>query len=171
MNLQEAIATAIDYEVKVRDHYAQSASLIEDPKGKALFQLLSREEQGHVAYLGHCLAQWREAGKVSSAPVTSLLPQGLAWIDQARQRLQERPGKRVASGTEIEAVRLALQYEREASGFYRTLVSTLPQGEREMFTTFLTIEDGHVALVQAQLDAVEGLGFWFDAMEFSLEAG
>ncbi|MGC4118312.1 MAG: ferritin family protein [Myxococcales bacterium] len=171
MTLQEAISTALDYEVKVRDHYLKGSKALEDPKGKALFELLGREEQGHVDYLEHCLAEWKKSGQVSAAPVKSLLPKGVAWIDEAKKRLQKRPGKRVASATELESVKLALQYEKEASGFYRTLVSTLPEKERELFATFLTIEDGHVALVQAQLDSVQGLGFWFDTMEFNLEAG
>ena len=171
MNLEEAISTSLDYEVKVRDHYAKGAKVLEDSKGKALFELLSREEQGHVDYLEHCLTEWKKTGKVSAAPLKSLLPKGVAWVDEAKKKLQKRPGKRVATAGELESVKLALKYELEASAFYRTLVSTLPEGERELFATFLTIEDGHVALVQAQLDAVQGLGFWFDTMEFSLEAG
>ena len=162
MTLQEAIGTALEYEVKVRDHYLKSAKVLEDPKGKGLFELLSKEEQGHVEYLEHCLTEWKKTGKISAGPVKSLLPRGVAWIDEAKKRLSKRPGKRVATGTE---------YEKEASGFYRSMVSTLPQGERDMFAAFLTIEDGHVALVQAQLDSVQGLGFWFDSMEFRLEAG
>ena len=171
MTLQEAITTALDYEVKVRDHYVKGAKVLEDPKGKALFELLSREEQGHVDYLEHCLAEWKKTGKLTSDPVKTLLPKGIAWIDEAKKKLQKRPGKRVASATELESVKLALQYEKEASGFYRTLVATLHEKERDLFATFLTIEDGHVALVAAQLDAVQGLGFWFDTMEFNLEAG
>lgn len=171
MTLQEAIGTALDFEVKVRDHYVKGAKALEDPKGKALFELLGREEQGHVDYLEHCLAEWKKSGKLSADPVTSLLPKGIAWIDAAKKKLQQRPGKRTASAGELESVKLALQYEKEASGFYRTLVGTLPPAEREMFAAFLAIEDGHVALVQAQLDAVTGLGFWFDTMEFNLEAG
>jgi hypothetical protein len=34
---------------------------------------------------------------------------------------------------------------------------------------FLEIEDGHLAIVQAQLDSVQGMGFWFDIAEFRLE--
>jgi hypothetical protein len=33
----------------------------------------------------------------------------------------------------------------------------------------LEIEDGHLAIVQAQLDSVQGMGFWFDVAEFRLE--
>ena len=170
MTLQEAIGTALAFEVKVRDHYLRAAKALEDSKGKALFELLGKEEQGHVDYLEHCLSQWKEGGKVMAGPVRSLLPAGVAWIAQAQKRLQQRPGKRLATATELESIKLALQYEVEANGFYRTLVSTLADSERELFAPFLAIEDGHLALVQAQLDAVQGLGFWFDTLEFRLEA-
>ena len=36
---------------------------------------------------------------------------------------------------------------------------------------FLGIEQGHQAIVQAEIDALSGLGFWFDFQEFNLEAG
>jgi rubrerythrin len=94
MTLQEAIGTALDYEVKVRDHYLEGAKVLEDPKGKALFDLLGKEEQGHVDYLEHCLAEWKETGKVGSAkPVESLLPKGVAWIDQAKKEASAAPGQ------------------------------------------------------------------------------
>jgi rubrerythrin len=171
MTLQEAITTALVYEVKVRDHYFKSSRILEDPKAKALFTLLAREEEGHVAYLDRCLEKWTREGQVAGGALTSLLPGGVAWIDEAKKKLSARPGKRVATGTELDAVKLALQLERQACDFYRTLVGTLPPNERELFAPFLDIEDGHVALVQAQLDSVQGLGFWFDTMEFNLEAG
>ena len=171
MTLDQAISTALDFEVKVRDHYLNSAKVLEDEKGKKLFELLGKEEEGHVAYLNHCLSEWKKSGKVSPKPLTSLLPKGVAWIDEAKKKLAKRPGRRTATGTELECVKLALAYENEASAFYRTLASGLPENERDLFVPFLGIEDGHLALVQAQLDAVQGLGFWFDTMEFNLEAG
>jgi hypothetical protein len=32
------------------------------------------------------------------------------------------------------------------------------------------IEAGHEAIVQAEIDALNGLGFWFDFTEFRLES-
>jgi len=40
---------------------------------------------------------------------------------------------------------------------------------RPLFARFLDIEDGHVILVQAEIDALVGHGHWFDFMEFNLE--
>jgi hypothetical protein len=34
----------------------------------------------------------------------------------------------------------------------------------------LEIEEGHVSIVQAELDSVQGLGYWFDVPEFALES-
>ena len=38
-----------------------------------------------------------------------------------------------------------------------------------MFARFLEIEDGHVAIVQAELDFISDNGFWFDFQEFDME--
>ena len=51
------------------------------------------------------------------------------------------------------------------------MVNELPREGRDFFSPFLTIEDGHVAIVQAELDSVTNSGFWFDYQEFDLEAG
>lgn len=170
MTLQEAIVIALDFEKKVRDHYLRGAKEIADPMGRRVFSLLGKEEQGHVDYLEHCLAQWKKSGKVANVPLKSVLPPGVKWIDEEKKRLAARKEKRVASKTEVEALRTALGYEKEAADFYHKLVAELPRADQSLFDKFLGIEDGHLTLVQAQLDSVQGLGFWFDVAEFRLEA-
>lgn len=64
-----------------------------------------------------------------------------------------------------------LELERQTSAFYRRLVDTLSEADRGMFSRFLEIEAGHLAIVQAEIDSLNGMGTWFDVMEFSLEAG
>ncbi len=169
MNLQEAIGVALDFEAKVRDHYYRGAKAIEDVQGRRLFHTLAAEEQGHVDYLKHCLADWKETGKVPDRPLRTILPKGVKWIEVERKKLQGRPDRRVASVSEVDALKTALQYEKDADAFYHRLVTQLPRDEQMLFEKFLEIEDGHVALVQAELDSVLGTGFWFDVMEFRLE--
>jgi rubrerythrin len=170
MNLKEAIAIALDFEKKVRDHYLRGAKDIAEPMGKRVFAVLGKEEQGHVDYLEHCLAQWKKSGKVANVALKSVLPPGVKWIAEERKKLAARKDKRVATKTEVEALKTALQYEKEAGAFYHKLVAELPKADQPLFDKFLGIEDGHLALVQAQLDSVQGLGFWFDVAEFRLEA-
>jgi rubrerythrin len=170
MTLTEAITLALDFERKVRDHYFRFAKSIQDPQGRRVLEMLGAEEQGHVDYLEFCQADWKKSGKVPNIPLKTVLPKGKKWIGEAQKKLQARPGKRTAAANEIEALKMALQYEKDADGFYRQFVRELPESDRGMFTKFLEIEDGHLELVQAQLDSVQGAGFWFDTMEFRLEA-
>ncbi len=166
MSLQEAIAVAVEFEKKVRDHYLRGATDIVDPQGRRVFAALAREEQKHVDYLERCLAKWKQADRVPDVPLESVLPEGVKWIEEAKKTLSVRKDERVATETELDALRTALQYEKETAGFYHALVSELSKEDRTLFDKFLRTEDGHHALVQAQLDAVQGRGFWFDISEF-----
>jgi rubrerythrin len=166
VNLQEAIGVALEYEKKIRDHYLRGASDIADPKGQRVFATLAKEEQRHVDYLDRCLARWKSTGKVPDLPLTSVLPGGVKWIEDERKKVSARKGERVATKTELDALKTALRYERESDAFYQELVSELPEGDRPLFDKFLRIEGGHLALVQAQLEAVQQRGFWFDISEF-----
>ena len=51
------------------------------------------------------------------------------------------------------------------------MVSELPEEGQNLFARFLEIEDGHAAIVQAEMDSVNQRGFWFDVKEFDLEVG
>ena len=166
MNLQQAILVAIEFEKKVRDHYLRGAEYIADPRGRRVFATLASEERRHVDYLERCLAQWKQAGRVPDVPLKSVLPDGVKWIEEAKKALEVRKDERVATETELVALRTALQYEKETDGFYHGLVSELSKEDRTLFDKFLRTEDGHLALVQAQFDAVQGRGLWFDISEF-----
>ena len=170
MDLKEALTTAINYEQKVRDHYAKGAEEILGPKGKKVFATLAKEEQGHLSYLGSRLAEWHAHGKVTSPELPTVLP-NVDWIEQARRKVARAPAGTIAVQGELELLKIALDLERQTSGFYRHLVDTLRSEEREMFARFLEIEQGHLAIVQAEIDSLAGNGNWFDMMEFQLEAG
>ena len=47
----------------------------------------------------------------------------------------------------------------------------MDQAHLPLFARFLEIEEGHVNLVQAEMDSLNGLGTWFDVLEVSFEAG
>ena len=66
----------------------------------------------------------------------------------------------------LDALETAIQYETEADAFYHELVSELPKQDQALFDKFLGMEDSHLALVQAQLEAVQDRGLWFDISAF-----
>jgi rubrerythrin len=92
-------------------------------------------------------------------------------IAEGRKRLAKPMRGKPASATEVEYLKRALVAEKETSAFYRRIVSELAEERRTRFARFLEIEEGHVAIVEAELDAVSGSGFWFGLKEFDVEKG
>ncbi len=73
-------------------------------------------------------------------------------------------------GTELEMLRKALALEQETSNFYRKMVAEMKVAEESaLFKRFLEIEEGHQAIVQAEIDYLTGTGNFFNFEEFNLE--
>lgn len=170
LTVRQALVFAIDFEKKVRDRYAKGAEAIKDPQGSKVFATLAKEEQGHVDYLENRLVQLNTTGAATPEALKSILP-STQWLKDAETKHRNTVSmKRIAEETELELLKDALQAEHDASTFYHDLVRRLPEADRPLFEQFLNIEDGHLAIVQAELDSVQGLGYWFDVPEFALEA-
>ncbi len=172
MQLREALETALAFEHKIRDLYTESARKARDSQGQKVFATLAREEQLHVEHLQGLLDQYLETGRVAVSELKSILPPP-AWLAEEADKLAEAAKAAKTSPdafkTELELLKDALEVERQASSMYGRLVAGLPAEVQPVFSRFLEIENGHVSLVQAEIDALVGHGHWFDFMEFSLE--
>jgi len=166
MKIEEAIQTAIQFENRVRDVYREAATQAADAEGERIFTILADEEQGHVDYLEARLAEWRNSGTVNPAALDTVVPSRDVLEDAASQVAAGMTKK--DRGTELAMLSKALEAERRTSSFYRQLVSELPAEGQRLFERFVTIEDGHVAIVQAQIDSLTGTGAWFDCFEVKL---
>jgi rubrerythrin len=169
MTIDEAIRTALQYEGRVCAVYHEAMEQSQDPVGKKIFKTLNKEEIGHVQYLTEKLKEWEKAGTVDATNLSTALP----TAEKIRAAAKDLRGK-VASPapeTELQLLQRALQVEVETSEFYQKMVRELPADGRALFERFVEIEEGHKAIVQAEIDYVTGLGFWFDIAEFRLEAG
>jgi len=169
MNIEEAIKTSIEYEGKVAAVYNKYADKFQSEIGAKIFRTLGKEEEDHVAYLKAKLAEWQESGQVSIEAVNTLVP------DQETLKKNVKKLKKIAKqeniDNEIEYFQKALEMEVKTSNFYKSLVADLPKEYQPMFERFVEIEEGHEAIVRAEIDNARGLGFWFDFQEFDLEAG
>lgn len=168
--LDQAIQTAIEFEKKVLNVYKDAGKKIADPVGQRVFQQLAKEEAGHVAYLQSRLTEWQKSGHIDLEELRTVVPNKERIVEGQKRIAKSMRGKRGAT-TEVEHLQRALAAEKETSAFYRRMVSELSGERQEMFARFLEIEEGHVAIVQAEIDAVGGFGFWFDMQEFDLEKG
>jgi rubrerythrin len=172
MKLEEAIKTAIEYETRVHSVYEEAADKATDDKGKKVFGLLAKEEQGHVDYLESRLVEWKKTGHIEDVAMDTFLPSKKV-IEAGVAKLKEQIEPRVREDLDVEMglLQQALQVEVETSNFYRKMVGEMDGEGKRLFERFLQIEEGHQAVVQGEIDSLSGLGFWFDTTEFSLEGG
>jgi rubrerythrin len=168
MDIEKAIKTAIDYEMKVRDTYAEAIKAIPDDTGKKLFKVLADEEQHHVDYLQSRLTQWQNEGKLSAEKLETAVPAGKT-IDAGVKNLKGHL-KDTDKSAQIQLLQKALDVEMATSKFYKEMVGQMKAEPQQMFSRFLEIEEGHQAIVKAEIDALTGSGVWFDFVEFNLEA-
>ena len=166
MTIEKAIQTAIEFENEVRDVYKAAAKEVVDPVGKRMFTVLADEEQGHVDYLQSRLEEWRKTGKVNPVALETAIPSRAA-IAEAVDSVSESIAD-VDHGMELKMLGRALEAERKTSSFYRKMVAELPAEGQKLFQRFVEIEEGHVAIVQAEMDSVTGNGAWFDVLEVRL---
>ena len=169
MNIEEAIKTALQYEGRVVHVYRDATNGTQNPAGKKVFQALANEEVTHVDYLRKKLDEWKTTGRVMPTRLNTVVPPK----DKIEAAVKTLKGKITATDreSEVRLLRQALQVEIETSGFYQKMVRELPPEGQMLFERFVEIEEGHKAIVQAEIDSVSGSGFWFDMPEFSLEAG
>jgi len=169
MTIGEAIRVALQYEGRIVAIYREGMDQSQDPVGKTTFKTLNEEEMGHVRYLKEKLDELEKTGHVVPTKISSVIPPA-DKIDAAKRAFQGKASSPAAT-TEIDLLMRALRLEAETSSFYQTMANELPPEEAALFERFVEIEKGHQAIVQAEIDFVSKMGFWFDVPEFRLEAG
>lgn len=171
MDVEEAIMTAIEYETKVKNVYLDAENNAVDPVGKRIFNLLVKEEQQHLDYLKVKLEEWQRKGEIIIEKLETSIP-SVTTINKEANKLKEKIGDAKSdkkySDIELQMLKRALEVEEETSEFYKKMVLELPKYGQKLFMRFVEIEEGHKAIVQAELDSVTGLGYWFDIPEFDL---
>lgn len=168
LDIGQALLTAIGYEKRVLASYSKAREDAPEGTARRVYGLLAREERDHVLYLEGKLAAWRANG-VLEAPVMASNVPSIERIREGAASLARIERREPAQG-EVEALKRAIELEAETSAFYERLVDELDGDGKRFFARFSQIEAGHLALVEAELGAVQGSGHWFDMPEFSLEA-
>ncbi|PKL08442.1 MAG: hypothetical protein CVV51_08875 [Spirochaetae bacterium HGW-Spirochaetae-7] len=165
MTLKEALEEALDYETRIADLYRVAAADSTAPEAKAFFDFLAADEGRHVAFIEAAIADAGKGLRPDASLVKNSLPSDIpASVAKAKAAFRSSP-----DGGQLAALENALRAEVETSAFYRRLVASLPESETAAFRKLQEIEDGHTAIVKAELDSVSGSGFWFDIRVFDME--
>jgi rubrerythrin len=167
MTLEEAIKTAIEFEARVSDVYRHAMENTSDQVGKRTFGVLADEEQRHLEYLQSRLDELQRTGRITAEKLYTAIP--------PQEVIKEGIGKLKAKmenkdrGTELQMLGKALKVENDTTSFYRKMVSELSAEGQALFARFVEIEEGHLVIVQAEIDYLSRTGYWFDIKEFDME--
>lgn len=167
MTLEEAIKTAIEYEIRIRDIYLEATAAVNDEVGKRIFETLGNDEQHHIDYLQHKLEQFQKTGAIEPEKLSSAVPDQES-INKEADKVRSLAAKDFL-GIKQQMLSKALKMEIETSDFYQKMVNELPAEGRALFERFLEIENNHIKAVQFELDYLSKTGYWFDFKEFDME--
>ena len=167
MNIEDAIKTAIEYEIRIRDVYLEAVAAVDDEVGKRIFETLGQDEQRHIDYLEHKLEQFQQTGAIQPERLESAIPDQ-ASIQQAADKVKALTARDFL-GIKKQMLSRALEAEIETSAYYQKMVNELPVDAQPLFERFLEIENNHIKAVQFELDYMGKTGYWFDFKEFDME--
>ncbi|MCF8130778.1 MAG: rubrerythrin [Deltaproteobacteria bacterium] len=167
MTIEEAMKTAIEYEIRIRDIYLEAVAAVDGIAGKRIFETLAKEEQHHVDYLEHKLVQFQKTGTIEQEKLESAIPDRKS-IDREADKVKSLAADD-SLGIKQSMLSKALKVEIETSEFYQKMVNELPAKAQPLFERFLEIENSHIRVVQFELDYVSKTGYWFDFKEFDME--
>ena len=167
MDIEKAIKTAIEYEIRIRDVYLEAVAAVDDEVGKRIFETLGQDEQHHIDYLEHKLEQFQQSGTIQPEKLESAIPDQ-ASIQQEADKVKALAAKDFL-GIKQQMLSKALEVEIETSGYYQKMLNELPADARPLFERFLEIENNHIKAVQFEMDYMGKTGYWFDFKEFDME--
>jgi len=167
MNLEEAITTSIEFENKVSQLYREAMEKSADLAGKRIFGVLAEEELKHLNYLERRLDELRRTGAITAEELDTALPSE-QMVREGIGMLETRMTPK-DKGSELQMLGKALEVERDTAEFYRRMASELSDEGQKIFARFVEIEEGHLAIVQAEIDYLNRTGYWFDIKEFDME--
>jgi len=167
MTIEEAMKTALEYEVRIRDIYREATAAVDDEVGKRIFEALCNDEQHHIDYLQYKLKQLQDTGKIIAERLESAIPSAES-VNREAEKVKSLVAKDFL-GIKRQMLSKALKMEIETSDFYQKMVNELPDEGRALFERFLEIENNHIKAVQFELDYLSKTGYWFDIKEFDME--
>ena len=151
------------------DLYKENSDRLNNPVAKKIFKVLADEEQLHVEYLKNSLNEWKKSGIVNTKTLETIVPDKDA-VEAGIQKLKKEDAEYDIK-EEMEIFKKVLKLEIESTNFYKNMIKDFPEESQANFDRLIEIEEGHEMIIQAEIDHANKLGFWFDFMEFDLEAG
>ncbi|MBE9527853.1 MAG: ferritin family protein [Proteobacteria bacterium] len=151
--------------------YTVAAEMVEDSKGRKVFESLAKDELQHMTVV---------------ATIVDSVSGGLGWItyDEALAKSEgteveplpifkeenEMIDRLNENQTDLNAIQIGIEAEEDAIRFYSDLLKDAATPvEKVVLTTLLEMEKSHLKLLRWEGESIANEGFWCGNMEFSVE--
>ncbi|MBN2011767.1 ferritin family protein [candidate division KSB1 bacterium] len=162
----QALQGAISIENTGLETYLRFARQTNDITGKNMFIRLAMDELEHQQILTRQLNKLAEGKQWQSENIP------LSEIEQVAPTIRDKV-KRIrgeSGAAEIDALNTALELERKAAAYFRKHAEIIDDvNAKDLFKRLAEWEDAHYDIIQAELDAIIGTGFWFNIQEFRMD--
>lgn len=165
--MNEIFRLAINLEKEALISYLRFGQQIKDLTGKDLFIRLAMDEFEHIEILERELKYFeKEKGfEELEIPLTEIEK----IVNHLKPSLPKE--KKISDLKELNILQIALSLEKKSIDFYQNQEKLSKEDvSKKIWKRLKEIEESHYQLIQAEIDYLTKMGFWFDFREFSLEA-
>ena len=162
----KALRAAIEIEDNGLLTFLKFARQTKDATGKNMFIRLAMDEHEHRLLIEKQLNNLLEGKPLINIEIPK------SEIEEIAPKIREKQQRtRGESGLlEIDALNTALDLERKAAKFFRDQAKLISDSEaKALFIRLAEWEDAHFDIIQAELDSIQGTGFWFGIPEFQMD--
>lgn len=162
-----ALSKAISSEKMGIESYLRFARQTSNASGKDMFIRLAQDEFEHMNALEKEQDRLQEGRpcvriKIKQSDIEEIVPQ----LSDPEARIKTGQG----TADDLSALNIALDLERRAIAFYKKEGAlSADAAVRALYARLAEMEEAHYGLIQAELDHIKDMGFWFGVQEFSLE--
>ncbi|MBT3178122.1 MAG: rubrerythrin [Desulfobacula sp.] len=169
MNSEKIFIEALQYEIKIRDLYVSAQDIVDDERGKKIFNALAVDEQSHVDFIEYSLEILKARGQIDITKLETCIPSKEKFEDEIEKMRKKIPERILGDVKRV--LNAALKLEIETSRFYEDACEKTQGPIKEIFNKLLEIEKRHEDVVQIELDHASNNGYWFNFMEIDMEHG
>jgi rubrerythrin len=158
-NVKDAILTAIQMEKDGYSFYMKAATQTNSDMGRTIFESLAADEQRHLE-----IFQKMFEDKVGKSEWNDLINSSKKYanIPIFPTNLADAPGMD-ADSTEIDALRMAMDSEKEAIDYYNKIKENLDEQEvKNVINEIIEQEKNHYSLLENEFNHINSTGYWFE---------
>jgi rubrerythrin len=149
----KAVKVAIEAEKEAYQNYSRLAKKTKNPKGKDMFQQLSEFEVNHYQKLKSLLKTLQEKGEWMLYEGTSLKKRSIS-VKAEKSKGQEQL-------TDMDALKIAVQEEKKAEAFYRSMAELTSDARgKDMYKRLANEEALHEKVLNDQYYSLHNTGIW-----------